>query len=660
MYPSGNLSGSPGEAASAGFKIADDEGRAPTYANIRSDYNHLGNIKPMKVVILAGGKGTRISEESHIRPKPMIEIGGKPILWHIMKFYSHYQLNDFVICCGYRGYVLKEYFANYFLHNADVTFDLKQNRMEVHSKYGDPWRVTLVDTGEETMTGGRLKRVREFLKDEEFCFTYGDGLCDVNITTLIEFHRKQGRLATITAVRPPGRFGALEIQGGMVSQFAEKPAGGGGLINGGFFVLSPRVIDFISDDRTIWEREPMEQLCAQGQLAAFEHHGFWQPMDTLREKLQLEDLWSGGRAPWKVLGGMSFWRGRRVFLTGHTGFKGAWLALWLHSLGAKVTGFALPVEGTPNLFSLLKLDTQIDSLHGDIRDLAGVENALERSQPEVVLHLAAQALVRRSYREPVETYATNVLGTVHVLDAIRRCAPQVRAVVVVTSDKCYENEDSAQALHEDSRLGGHDPYSSSKGCAELVCASYRDSFFKDSQTRIASARAGNVIGGGDWAEDRLIPDIIKTCLNKEEVVIRNPRSTRPWQHVLEPLAAYMLLAERLASDAQGEYCGAWNIGPDAGDEKTVQQVVEHIATLWPEVRWRVDASNGPQVHEAHFLRLDSQQIRARLGWKPRLSTHEALAWTVAWYRACARLDAAEARAQTLAQIAEYKRKLEGP
>jgi len=255
----------------------------------------------MKAVILAGGAGTRISEETQVRPKPMVEIGGKPILWHIMKTYSSHGLNDFLICCGYKGYIIKEYFANYFLHTSDVTFDMARNEMTVHQRHAEPWRVTLVDTGETTMTGGRLRRVRDYLAGEEdFCFTYGDGLADVDITRLIAFHRDSGLLATVTATCPPGRFGALDIQNGIVESFREKPASEGGVINGGYFVLSPKVIDLIEGDGTIWEREPMESLARMGQLAAYLHPGFWQPMDTLREKLQLEELWNSNRAPWKV------------------------------------------------------------------------------------------------------------------------------------------------------------------------------------------------------------------------------------------------------------------------------------------------------------------------------------------------------------------------
>jgi len=254
----------------------------------------------MKAVILAGGLGTRISEESTLRPKPMIEIGGKPILWHIMKMYASHGINEFIICCGYKGYVIKEYFANYFLHTSDVTFDMQSNKMEVHQNSAEPWKVTVVDTGDDTMTGGRLKRVREYLDDQDFCMTYGDGVSNVNITESISFHRAHGKLATLTGSQPPGRFGVLNLQGDTVTSFEEKPHGDGAWINGGFFVLSPKVVDLIEGDSTIWERDPMERLARDGQLTAYLHAGFWQPMDTLRDKNHLEELWRSGNAPWKT------------------------------------------------------------------------------------------------------------------------------------------------------------------------------------------------------------------------------------------------------------------------------------------------------------------------------------------------------------------------
>ena len=255
----------------------------------------------MKAVILAGGLGTRLSEETSTRPKPMVEIGGKPILWHIMKMYSYHGVTDFVICCGYKGYVIKEYFANYFLHMSDVTFDMRNNHMEVHHKRAEPWTVTLVDTGDDSMTGGRLRRVADYVRDEEaFCFTYGDGVGDVNISAAIEFHRQHGKAATLTATYPPGRFGALDIQSKQVISFKEKPKGDGAMINGGFFVLAPSVLDYLDSDATVWEQQPLQRLASEGQLMAYEHQGFWQPMDTLRDKNYLEELWASGQAPWKI------------------------------------------------------------------------------------------------------------------------------------------------------------------------------------------------------------------------------------------------------------------------------------------------------------------------------------------------------------------------
>ena len=254
----------------------------------------------MKVVILAGGLGSRLSEETVVKPKPMVELGGKPILWHIMKIYSHYEINDFIICLGYKGYLIKEYFANYFLHMSDVTLNLRNNEVKVHQNSSEPWTVTLVDTGAETMTGGRLRRVRDHIGDETFCFTYGDGVGDIDVGRLVQFHEEQGSLATLTAVQPPGRFGVIDLDAEKIRGFEEKPAGDGGWINGGFFVMEPKVIDLIQDDQTILEREPLEALARTGQLSAFKHDGFWQPMDTLRDKIYLDDLWNSGRAPWKV------------------------------------------------------------------------------------------------------------------------------------------------------------------------------------------------------------------------------------------------------------------------------------------------------------------------------------------------------------------------
>lgn len=255
----------------------------------------------MKAVILAGGLGTRISEETALKPKPMIEIGGKPILWHIMKIYSHHGINEFIICCGYKGYVIKEYFANYFLHQSDITFDMSKNEMKIHQERAEPWKVTLIDTGEKTMTGGRIKRIKNYLNDgEDFCLTYGDGLANINITELIKFHKSNGKIATLSAIYPPGRFGALELKEDQVTSFYEKPRGDGALINGGFFIVNKKAIDYIKDDSTIWEQEPLKNLAADGELMSFKHEDFWQPMDTIRDKHYLEELWESNKAPWRL------------------------------------------------------------------------------------------------------------------------------------------------------------------------------------------------------------------------------------------------------------------------------------------------------------------------------------------------------------------------
>jgi CDP-glucose 4,6-dehydratase len=346
-----------------------------------------------------------------------------------------------------------------------------------------------------------------------------------------------------------------------------------------------------------------------------------------------------------------FWGGRRVLVTGHTGFKGVWLSLWLSELGANVTGLALLPDSDPNLFDCAGISGRVDSQIGDIRDRASVEAVIEQARPEIVFHLAAQALVRRSYADPVGTYATNVMGTAHVLEAVR-FADTVRSVVVVTSDKCYENREWWWPYREDEALGGHDPYSSSKGAAELVTSAWRRSFFQptDPTVGIASARAGNVIGGGDWSEDRLVPDCMRSFAEAVPVVIRRPDAVRPWQHVLEPLTGYLLLAELLTADPR-EFGEAWNLGPPADEARSVSWVVDRLAARWGDgASWVGDDREQP--HEAGLLQVDAAKARARLGWRPRLGLEDGLRWTVDWYR---RFGAGEdATALTLEQIAQYE------
>lgn len=345
----------------------------------------------------------------------------------------------------------------------------------------------------------------------------------------------------------------------------------------------------------------------------------------------------------------SFWAGKRVFITGHTGFKGKWLALLLRLEGAQVTGFALDPADDASIFSPPGAPPLVD-LRGDIRDVGALTAAVAEHKPDVVFHLAAQSLVRESYEFPVETYATNVMGTVHLLEAVRQTAG-VRVTVVVTSDKCYENREWVWAYRETDRMGGHDPYSNSKGCAELVCSAYRRSYFAaDSAPRLATARAGNVIGGGDWAKDRLVPDIVRAFSRGETVLIRNPGATRPWQHVLVPLSGYIRLAERLWDEAS--LSGEWNFGPLEGDDRPVQQVVEELRALWGEgAAWRLDVREKP--HEAHMLRLDSSKAKTHLGWASRVPLSVALDWTVEWYRAFSN-DRASTADVTLRQVRRFR------
>jgi CDP-glucose 4,6-dehydratase len=357
---------------------------------------------------------------------------------------------------------------------------------------------------------------------------------------------------------------------------------------------------------------------------------------------------TAGRAPSTSVD-PQFWRDRRVLLTGHTGFKGAWLALWLQSLGARVTGFSKDVPTQPSLYELGRVGEGMESIEGDVRDHEAVAAAVAGARPEVVIHMAAQSLVRRSFAEPRETYETNVMGTVNVLDAVRVNGEDVRAVVNVTSDKCYENREWEWGYREDEPMGGHDPYSSSKGCAELVTSAFRGSFFSDPDgARLASARAGNVIGGGDWGEDRLVPDIMRAALAQEQVRVRNPNSIRPWQHVLNPLSGYLALAQALWESP--EHAAGWNFGPAEEDARPVGWIVERMAELWPaELRSVLD--DGPHPHEARYLKLDSSRASAKLGWRPVVGLDSTLESIVEWYQALR--DGADMRAITLGQIETF-------
>ena len=443
----------------------------------------------MKVILLAGGFGTRISEESQFKPKPMIEIGGKPILWHIMKEYAYYGFDEFIICAGYKQYVIKEWFADYFLHNSDITFDFTKgsNDMIIHEQHCEPWKVTVVDTGLNTMTGGRIKRIQKYVGDEPFLMTYGDGVCDVDMNKLVEFHKEHGKIATLTAV-----------------------------------ILVP------------------------------------------------------------------------------------------------------PTE--PNLFSMIDVEDKMNSVIGDIRDLEHLKKVFEETQPEIVLHLAAQPIVRESYKDPVYTYETNVMGTVNICECVR-LNPCVKSFLNVTTDKVYHNNEWAWGYRENEPLDGYDPYSNSKSCSELVTHSYINSFFNDMEVAVSTARAGNVIGGGDFANDRIVPDCVRAAVKKEDIIVRNPHSTRPYQHVLEPLAAYLMIAKEQYSDKK--YAGFYNVGPDESDCITTGTLVNTFCNKWGEgLSWINKYDGGP--HEANFLKLDCSKLKTTFGWKPRWNFDTAIEKSVEW------------------------------
>jgi len=348
-----------------------------------------------------------------------------------------------------------------------------------------------------------------------------------------------------------------------------------------------------------------------------------------------------------------FWKGQRVFLTGHTGFKGGWAALWLQQMGAVVKGFSLPPPTTPSLFEQAKVAEGMESEFGDIRDLAAITNSMVAFNPDILIHMAAQPLVRLSYREPVETYATNVMGTIHVFEAARKC-PNLKAIVNITTDKCYENREWEWGYRENEPMGGHDPYSNSKGCAELVTSAYRKSFFNTPGTpALASVRAGNVIGGGDWADDRLIPDILKAFENQQPVVIRNPHATRPWQHVLEPLSGYFMLAEKLYNSDDKSFADGWNFGPIEDDAKPVQWIVERMVNHWGNgASWQLDGGQHP--HEANYLKLDISKVKKHLGWYPCWALNTALEKIIYWHKAW--LEGENTKQVCLQQIQEYSQR----
>ena len=508
----------------------------------------------------------------------MIEIGGRPILWHIMKIYAHYGINDFVICLGYKGYFIKEYFANYFLHKSDVTFDTKHNRV-TSQQSAEPWRMTLVDTGEQTMTGGRLKRVAALSRrGRPFFFTYGDGVADVDIEGAdLDSIKATGGSRRVTAVAPPGRYGALELAGATrYAIYREKPPGRKAIINGGFFVLEPRgVIERIDGDETSFEGDTLDRAGAgRVELVAYRHAASGMPWTRCATSNMLEEHWRSRRSvPGRC--GVDGLRSRRSGIFGVAnaycspgipGSKAAWMSCWLRSMGAQVSGLALAPDTSPNMFTLVRAGEGLENAICDLRDADAVAAIVAIARPDIVIHMAAQALVRRSVADPSETFATNVTGTVNLFEALRR-SERLRVVLAVTTDKVYDNGGTCRTFVESDPLGGHDPYSASKAAMEIVVQSFARTYFEPAGIAVATARGGNVVGGGDFSEDRIVPDIWRAMSRGEPIRLRYPHAVRPWQHVLDCLAGYLCFAQALAGRRVA--VRTLNFGPNSTDRMTV-------------------------------------------------------------------------------------------
>ena len=635
----------------------------------------------MKVVLLAGGRGTRLAEETGIRPKPMVEIGGKPILWHIMQLYSHHGFDDFYVACGYLGEVIKQYFIDYRRLRGNVSVDLRHGTIDVASPSDEHWQVHLVDTGQDTMTGGRVLRLKEQLQDDTFMVTYGDGVGNIDLTALLEFHRQQGKLATLTAVRPPARYGGLEFEGQSVANFTEKPQTGEGWINGGFLVLEPGIFDYLDDDSSSLEIDALQRLARDGELAAYRHPDFWQCMDTIRDKQLLERLWTNGEAPWKVwdqskpsresaaLNGTNgeqpssgrngvkspsegngtpaislhkptrskefesqpstkavqndhFWRDRPVFVTGGTGLVGSWLVRRLLELEADVV--CLVRDWTPHSAMVRDgLMSRITQVRGCIEDQALMERTLNEYEIDSVFHLAAQTIVGTANRNPVSTFKSNIEGTWSLLEGCRR-SPTVKQIVMASSDKAYGTQVQLP-YDETTPLEGRHPYDVSKSCADLIAQSYATTY----GLPVAVTRCGNFFGGGDLNWNRIVPGTIRSVMRDERPVIRsNGKFVRDYFYVEDGVEAYLMLAEQLAH--RPELVGQ---GFNFSNEQpvTVVEIVSQIldamnsSELQPEILNQ--ASN--EIPEQY---LSADKARDVLGWQPLWSLEEGLARTVDWYR----------------------------
>jgi CDP-glucose 4,6-dehydratase len=618
----------------------------------------------MRVVLLAGGLGTRLAEETSVRPKPMVEIGGRPILWHIMKMYAHQGLRDFCVALGYKGDFIKRYFLDYHHAQAQgaLSIDLANGHVQAERNAAESWNVHLIDTGHDTNTGGRVLRMRQWLDGGTFMVTYGDGVSDLDVNKLLAFHRQHGRIATVTAVRPPARYGGLVFDGDLVGQFTEKPQAGEGWINGGFLVFEPAIFDYLQDDKSSLESDALERLATDGQLAAYRHDGFWQCMDTLRDKNLLERLWEQKRAPWAVWedsasasashGGPPrgypaplneftpslqppasslkpqasplkppFWLDRPTLVTGATGLVGSRLVQRL--LAARAEVICLVRDWTPQATILTESWIhRVRIVRGDICDQALMERVLGEYEIDTVLHLAAQAIVGVANRNPVSTFESNIAGTWSVLEACRR-SPRVKQIVTASSDKAY-GDCPTLPYTEAAPLAGQHPYDVSKSCADLIAHSYAVTY----GLPVAVTRCGNFYGGGDLNWNRIVPGTIRSILRGQSPVIRSDGEfIRDYFYVEDGAAAYMLLAEKLAENPnlRGE---AFNFS-----NETQISVLELVAMIQREM----NSNDAPQIlgeasNEIRYQHLSAEKARKVLHWQPLYALDEGLRETIAWYK----------------------------
>jgi CDP-glucose 4,6-dehydratase len=621
----------------------------------------------MRVVLLAGGLGTRLAEETSVRPKPMVEIGGRPMLWHIMKLFAQHGLRDFCVALGYKGDYIKRYFLDYHHAQAQgaLSIDLATGRVETEQHREEAWNVNLIDTGHDTNTGGRVLRMRRWLEGGTFMVTYGDGVSDIDVGKLLAFHRQQGRVATVTAVRPPARYGGLMFDGDLVGQFTEKPQAGEGWINGGYLVFEPAVFDYLQDDKTSLESDALERLAADGQLAAYRHEGFWQCMDTLRDKNLLERLWEEKQAPWAVwreqavgcrleAGGEKdgeqaappqaprasslvprtsdpqpaayslkpdFWLDRPTLVTGATGLVGSWLVRRLVAMGAEVVCLVRDWVPQATVLNEPWID-RVRIARGDICDQSLVERVLGEYEIDTVMHLAAQAIVGVANRNPVSTFESNIAGTWSVLEACRR-SPRVKQIVTASSDKAY-GDCSTLPYIEATPLAGQHPYDVSKSCADLIARSYAVTY----GLPVAITRCGNFYGGGDLNWNRIVPGTIRGVLRGQAPVIRSDgQFVRDYFYVEDGAAAYMLLAEKLAENPQlrGE---AFNFS-----NETQISVLELVARIQREMNSNyVPRILGEASNEIRNQHLSAEKARTVLHWQPLYSLEDGLRETIAWYK----------------------------